>query len=512
MPILEIPPPAQINIYEFRDKVLGCWQGKNIGGTLGAPMEGTRQLGDISFYTQETAGRPAPNDDLDLQLVWLLAVEQNGAYRLNERILGEYWMRYITGPWNEYGVGKINMANGLVPPLSGACNNEQWKNSNGAWIRSEIWACLFPGAPDDALEFAWCDACVDHADDGIYAELFTTALESAAFVESDIRKLIDIALAKIPADCRVARSVGIAIREYEAGHDFKTARNAVVDDSADLGWFQAPANVAFAVIGLLYGEGDFGRSLCCAVNCGDDTDCTGATVGAVLGIVKGRSGIPAEWIEPIGETIRTVAIDPFHAEAPADLDELTERVIRCAEETQMVNPTLPQLTDGPTAISEKLRASLLCSDQAARRLWKKSSFAFRTDLPFGKAEVEYLDGVEALPGETKRLRLSLHNPRSENKVCYFDWNLPEGWQVRQGDQQSLGLRYGTISSIEVELTVGEFDGGYLYLPLAVRLSGRNYPTYITVPFQRRDSVRTTHEKPDSLYWDNHDRMLARRAR
>ena len=70
MPILEIPPPARINIHEFRDKVLGCWQGKNIGGTLGAPMEGTRQLGDISFYTQETAGRPAPNDDLDLQLVW----------------------------------------------------------------------------------------------------------------------------------------------------------------------------------------------------------------------------------------------------------------------------------------------------------------------------------------------------------------------------------------------------------------------------------------------------------
>ena len=251
-------------------------------------------------------------------------------------------------------------------------------------------------------------------------------MESAAFVESDIRKLIDIALAKIPADCRVARSVGIAIREYEAGHDFKTARNAVVEDSADLGWFQAPANVAFAVIGLLYGEGDFGRSLCYAVNCGDDTDCTGATVGAVLGIVKGRSGIPAEWIEPIGETIRTVAIDPFHAEAPTDLDELTERVLRCTEETQMANPTLPRLTDGPTAISEKLRASLLSGEQVERRLWKKSSFAFRTDCPFGKVEVEYLDGVEATPGETKRLRLALRNPHLENKICYFDWNLPKG--------------------------------------------------------------------------------------
>lgn len=512
MPILEIPPPAQINIHEFRDKVLGCWQGKNIGGTLGAPMEGTRQLGDISFYTQETAGRPAPNDDLDLQLVWLLAVEQNGAYRLNERILGEYWMRYITGPWNEYGTAKGNIAAGLCPPLSGFCNNAEWQNSNGAWIRSEIWACLFPGAPDEAARFAWMDACVDHCGDGIYAEIFTAALESAAFVEQDLLRLIDIALARIPDDCRIARSVKLARFCHQEGIDWRTARNRLVEESADLGWFQAPANVGFVVLGLLYGQGDFGKSLCIAVNCGDDTDCTGATVGAVLGIVKGRSGIPAEWIEPIGETIRTVAIDPFHAEAPADLDELTERVIRCAEETQTVNPTLPRLTDGPTTISEKLRASLLSGEQVERRLWHKSSFAFRTALPFGVVEVEYLDGLEAVPGETKKLRLSLRNPHIENKICYFDWNLPEGWLVKQGEQQSVGIRYGAISSIDVELTVGEFDGAYVYLPLAVRLSGRNYPTFVTIPFQFRGSVRTTLAKTDSLYWDNHDRMLARRAR
>lgn len=92
-------------------------------------------------------------------------------------------------------------ANGFQPPLSGALNNGQWKNSNGAWIRSEIWACLFPGSPDDVLEFAWYDSCVDHAGDGIYAELFTAALESAAFVVQDIRRLIEIALSKIPADC-----------------------------------------------------------------------------------------------------------------------------------------------------------------------------------------------------------------------------------------------------------------------------------------------------------------------
>ena len=171
------PGKSFINREEYRDKVLGCWTGKNIGGTLGAPMEGKREIFDVTFYTQDLKGNPAPNDDLDLQLIWLKAIEEHGIYNISERLLGEYWMAHITGPWNEYGVAKFNLANGLFPPLSGSCNNDVWKNSNGAWIRSEIWACLFPGEPDEAAPFAWCDSCVDHADDGIYAEIFTAVLE-----------------------------------------------------------------------------------------------------------------------------------------------------------------------------------------------------------------------------------------------------------------------------------------------------------------------------------------------
>ncbi len=199
-----------INSTEYRDKVLGCWTGKNIGGTLGAPFEGNRDMQDISFYTQDLQGQPAPNDDLDLQLVWLFAAEKHGIFNLNERILAEYWMQNIIGPWNEYAVCRANIRNGLFPPLSGSCNNDRWKNSNGAWIRSEIWACLFPGEPDMAAQFAYMDACVDHCGDGIFAEMFTAALEAAAFIVSDIKQLIEIGLSKIPADCRIARSVKLA--------------------------------------------------------------------------------------------------------------------------------------------------------------------------------------------------------------------------------------------------------------------------------------------------------------
>ena len=81
------PSKSFINKDIYRDKVLGCWTGKNIGGTLGAPMEGQREIFDVSFYTQDLQGNPAPNDDLDLQLVWLKAIEENGIFNINERIL-----------------------------------------------------------------------------------------------------------------------------------------------------------------------------------------------------------------------------------------------------------------------------------------------------------------------------------------------------------------------------------------------------------------------------------------
>ena len=152
-----------MKIANYESSVRGCWLGKNIGGTLGTPFEGKREMQNVEFYVQQNLkGRPEPNDDLDLQLVWLAMAEYYGLENLTPRLFGEYWIDCITGPWNEYSVCRWNCMNGIYPPLSGALNNDVWKWSNGAWIRSEIWACLFPGNPDRAIEFAYLDSSCDH--------------------------------------------------------------------------------------------------------------------------------------------------------------------------------------------------------------------------------------------------------------------------------------------------------------------------------------------------------------
>ena len=315
-----------INENDFRDKVYACWLGKNIGGTLGMPFEGDTNIHDINFYTKLKEGEPAANDDLDLQILWLKAMQENDAH-VDAFTLGEYWLKYVPVNWNEYGVGKANMRLGLKPPVSGEFNNARWKNSNGAWIRSEIWACLFPGNPMMAVKMAREDACVDHGmAEGTYAEIFTASIESAAFLESDRDSLISFGLSMIPPDCRVAKAVRTAVQAKKEGKDWREARMAVIKDTEEMGWFQAPRNVAFTMIGWLYGENDFGKSICIAVNCGDDTDCTGATLGSIFGIIGGTKAIPEKWRKPIGNNISTVAIAGF--EAPATLDMLTDSTVK----------------------------------------------------------------------------------------------------------------------------------------------------------------------------------------
>ena len=320
-------------IYEnkemFRDRILACWIGKNIGGTIGEPHEGKRELLDVTGFTTPP-GEPLPNDDLDLQLAWLLALEMNGPEKLDSALLAEYWLSHIKPDWQEYGICKCNLKRGFLPPLSGEIGNQLWRNSNGAWIRFELRACLAPGFPGIARRYAFEDAIVDHGlGEVTLAEIFTATMQSEAFEKTDIRALIEKALCQIPEESLLARSVKLTLDCFDAGLSWQETRERVLALSLDeIGWFMAPANIAFVVIGLLWGGGDFKKSILIAVNCGDDTDCTGGTVGATLGIMKGTAGIPSELREYVGDRILWKSLNGEYRGLYAhSCEELTDRVM-----------------------------------------------------------------------------------------------------------------------------------------------------------------------------------------
>ncbi len=474
----------KFNRAELRDKIYACWLGKNIGGTIGAPYEGLKQMNDIQGFVTKP-GEILPNDDLDLQLIWLRAMEERGPEGVNAQVLGEYWLSFEGPNWNEYGVCKSNLQAGIPAPICGELNNEYWKHSNGAWIRTEVWACLYPGNVEKAIEYAFYDACVDHGyGEGSYAAIFVAALESAAFLFKDIDVLIDIGLSKIPEDCRVARSVRMARQAYRDGKTWQEARNELLKDSEDLGWFQSPANLGYAIVGLLYGEGDFKKSLILAVNCGDDTDCTAATVGSILGIMNGTAGLPQDWVEHLGTAIVTKCIIQGYGAFPDSIDALTDAIMNYIPVTLQIpfNKTFKDarweaiVWDEPSDFEGRKPEAYYGTDFVDTH-FNCSPYTLYTASTFLEAQIEFDRSPEIAPMGTLTGKITV---RPKGCPGHFhaglNWYLPEGWTVdgKRNLHVHLFNQYKTpCNVVNFSIQAGETVAPSNHVVLEIQQTGRS---------------------------------------
>jgi len=280
-----------------------------------------------------------------------------------------------------------------------------------------------------AAKFAWEDACVDHGvAEGTIAEIFTASLESAAFIEHDRDRLIEFALSMIPSKSKTAIAVTTAVEAKKEGKDWITARDEVIKVTEDLGWFQAPRNVAFTMIGWLWGDGDFGKSICIAVNCGDDTDCTGATLGSVLGIIGGTKAIPAKWSEPIGQKIVTVAISGF--EAPADIDLLTAKTLDMAKKMMSVYNMPVIISSGKTEIKNSAGLLLVDKNQLTELLNRNPMIVVVREQNL-EVRIDYIDDINISDNSVRPLKISIRNTGSQSrKINAGIEGLPEGIELK----------------------------------------------------------------------------------
>ncbi len=492
-----------LNRQDYRNKVLGCWLGKNIGGTVGAPYEWMRQVNDISFYTQTNLnGRAMPNDDLDIQLLWLCAMEEGGLDVTSQR-LADYWCMYVTPHWAEYGNAKINFRRGLPPPLAGNVTNP-YKHSCGAYIRSEIWACIAPGLPQVAARSAVEDAILDHADgEGTYAEVFMAALESAAFLVSDLRQLIDIGLSYVPADCGVTKAVQTTLKCRDEGKTWLETRDEILRlhrgrlagwaqvserdrklgfDTGQLG-YDVPSNIALTLLALLWGQEDFAQVMCLAVNCGEDTDCTAATAGSIWGIIHGAGAIPQKWIDPIGRGIATVVLNLgelgyFGGQLPQTVDNLTDRTERLARQQLMRKSAEHLWSEKPTDLSdlnvESLRSRNWLEQMAPLLAGPHFAFDFFTVfVNYGQ------DGAFARNAQPKTLRVRIFNHYKVQTILHCRWYLPEGWRISPSSQGSVMSNPWGSLTMEYQLTCDNIHEPLTRAVLEITTDSR--PTVMLVP-------------------------------
>ena len=425
---------------------------------------------------------------------------------INANLLGEYWVSYITPHWNEYGIGKANLKRGVPAPMSGDYDND-WKHSNGAWIRSEIWATTAPAMPHVAAHYAMQDAMVDHgAGEGTFAAAFVAALQSAAFVISDLRKCIEVGLAAIPDDSRMAKSIKFVLKCYDSGMSWVDARNAVQQLNSDIGdgWFEAPSNVTYAAIGLLWGEGDFKKSMTTAINCGDDTDCTGATVGATMGILYGTAGIPKDWSQYIGNDIVTISLAKGNngKTLPSNCTELTDRVAKIAPVVVATNSIKQSKWDNNKAFSDyevEICNEDIIPDGVHAKLVEYVSdivkpvtstlvpYSIYEENVFMNVQVSLSKAPDIAPGEEIGVHVTLKSKcyfENENRNVVMRWILPEGFTA-SGKKSLMMHAFNPHSDgtahCDFVIKAGDVVNAENRAILEIISVGRCTPMYVSIP-------------------------------
>lgn len=289
----------KLDYNSFLDKVHGCWYGKCLGGAAGAPVEGIKKVIEVNDFT-EIFNPDLPNDDLDLQLLWLDVLKSKGTV-INSCDLADAWVEKCWYPFSEYGYFLKNYMRGVKPPYSGIINNSFFKEGMGCPIRSEIWGIISAGNPELASQYAYMDACLDHADSSVYAEQFLAVIESMAFVENDMNKLISIGMSYIPKNSKLYKCFETIIKLYNEKEDWLSARKVVLNKYSHPDFTNVVQNLGFVLIALLWGQCDMRKTINIALKCGYDTDCTCASAASVVGIINGFNGLGAEITDLIND-------------------------------------------------------------------------------------------------------------------------------------------------------------------------------------------------------------------
>jgi hypothetical protein len=82
------------------------------------------------------------------------------------------------------------------------------------------------------------------------------------------------------------------------------------------GW--AKINSAWIVLGLLYGQGDLGKTYSISTRAGDDSDCNPGNAGGIVGTIIGYKNIPDYWrqglsdVEPLDFKYTTISLNDVY--------------------------------------------------------------------------------------------------------------------------------------------------------------------------------------------------------
>lgn len=364
---------------ELIDRVAGFWNGQLLGNYIGFPFENLYREeaipilvdrvytaaydGEVELMINRTdrrghipvlagsVGGAFSDDDTDIEFVTLHAVERYGLDLTYEEIT-QAWKTHINDfIWVANREARTLMDRGFVAPDTGRKeNNKHWFQIDPQLV-NEIWSAFYPGMIGKATERALWGARITNDDWGTHPTIAYAAMISAAFFEDDVEKLVQHALDAVPRRGPYAEGLRDVIRWHKRHDDWRVTRQLIHDKywAYKKAGYEAPVSVVSSlnnglvgIMAALYGEGDYARTVGIATSAGYDCDNQAATLGGLIGTMKGMAGLeesvvqqmktlPAwrDWEQPFNDTYVNLSRDEIALRTP--ISEIVERIVAVAE-------------------------------------------------------------------------------------------------------------------------------------------------------------------------------------
>ena len=300
------------------DKIKGGWGGQTIGCTYGGPTEFRYSgiIGDnveiswdkdrIKWYFEHS---PGLYDDVYMDLTFVEVFQNLGL----DAPIDSFAMAYAHAPyplWHANKQGRYNILNGIMPPESGYWENNPHADDIDFQIEADYAGLMSPGMINAAVDFTDGIGHIMNYGDGWYGGVYVAAMYALAFVSNDMDYIVNEALKTIPKESKYYKGMASIIKWHKQyPNDWKTTWALFNRDfNEDIGCpdglysqfnIDAVINSGYILIGLLYGDKDFGKTIDIATRCGQDSDCNPASAGGILGTMLGYSNIPEKWTEAL---------------------------------------------------------------------------------------------------------------------------------------------------------------------------------------------------------------------
>ncbi|MDR1454704.1 MAG: ADP-ribosylglycohydrolase family protein [Tannerella sp.] len=316
-----IPEKITLSRETLMDKIKGAWAGQLIGCTYGGPVEFSYRGTMIQPYVplewpegcirSRMEDSPGLYDDIYMDLTFVDVFERLGP----DAPVDSFAFAFAAAGymlWHANQSARYNILHGILPPASGHWLNNPHSDDIDYRIEADYAGIMSPGMVNTASEISDRIGHIMNYGDGWYGGVHVGAMYALAFVSGDIKLIVSEALKTIPRESAYYKCMSDVIRWHRLyPYDWKqTWFECERKWSQDVGCpdgvyssfnIDAVINSAYVLIGLLYGEGDFAKTIDIATRCGQDSDSNAASAGGILGAVKGYGRIPEYWLKNVRE-------------------------------------------------------------------------------------------------------------------------------------------------------------------------------------------------------------------